>query len=471
MDKLLTYTGYQILKTPENHALVKKELIVTPFINNEYGEKPNSYPIYKEDDKYLYVPRNWGIENFGVPSKIIFKESEEIDIKFNGELRNYQQEIDKKLEEVFWSDPIEDELNKYGGGIICIPPGGGKTVIAIHHLCKMRVKTLIIVHKTFLMDQWKERLYQYSNASIGIIQQNKCDIENRDVVIAMLQTLLKRDYTELFKQFPLVIIDEVHHIAAESFSQILKNIQVPYLLGLTATPEREDKLEKVFYYYLGNIIHRGKEKKDTTAKINVYYFDSKHEKFKIEINRYTKNINMPKMITNLVEIPQRNEYIVNVIKNILELEPTRKIFILTNRRNHITELEKLIKENLSNFTLGNYIGGMKKEALKISETKQIILGTYEMASEGLDIPDLDTLILATPKSNIIQSIGRIMRKQMADYENPPLVVDIVDRLDVFYAMFQKRRKIYMENKYLINNDKKEEPIVNYELIDECVFDD
>jgi superfamily II DNA or RNA helicase len=90
---------------------------------------------------------------------------------------------------------------------------------------------------------------------------------------------------------------------------------------------------------------------------------------------------------------------------------------------------------------------MKKKDLVLSEEKAIIIGTYEMASEGLDIPDLDTLIMTTPKSNITQSIGRIMRKE--SYDNIPLIIDIVDKIDVFYAMYNKRKKIYQENKYEI----------------------
>ena len=149
------------------------------------------------------------------------------------------------------------------------------------------------------------------------------------------------------------------------------------------------------------------------------------------------------MITNLTEIKERNDFIFNIIKNILDKEPNRKVFILTNRRNHIEELKNLLQD----YDVGLYIGGMKKKDLALSEEKAIIIGTYEMASEGLDIPDLDTLIMTTPKSNITQSIGRIMRKEL--YDNIPLIVDIVDKIDIFYAMYNKRKKIYQENKYEI----------------------
>jgi superfamily II DNA or RNA helicase len=162
------------------------------------------------------------------------------------------------------------------------------------------------------------------------------------------------------------------------------------------------------------------------------------------------------MITNLTEIKERNDFIFNIIKDILEKDPTRKIFILTNRRNHIDELKNLLQD----YDVGLYIGGMKKKDLALSEERAIIIGTYEMASEGLDIPDLDTLIMTTPKSNITQSIGRIMRKEL--YDNIPLIVDIVDKIDIFYAMYNKRKKIYQENKYEIKVINKLDDSINDE---------
>jgi superfamily II DNA or RNA helicase len=442
METAVSYEGYRVPKdkiTPVQEALIRRDLVVTPHVNSEYGNrKPKSFSVFNQDKDSYYVPRAWGVKHFGPPSKVEYETHPEVKVAFRGELRGYQLEIQKKLDAAF--------AGPFGGGVVCIPPGGGKTVIAIHHMCKMKKKTLVIVHKSFLMDQWKERLQQYTNASVGIIQQNKCDIKGRDVVIAMLQTLLSRDYTTELQEFDLMVTDEVHHTGAEIFSQVLKQTQVPYLLGLSATPEREDKLEKVFYWHLGDVIHRAEKKNDKQALIRTYFYQTKHEKFVTEINRYTKQVNMSKMITNITEIDHRNNAIVDIIKTTLAEEPERKLFVLTNRRNHIEELERLIKSKVD-ATLGLYIGGMKKEDLKKSEDKQVILGTYEMASEGLDIQDLDTLVLATPKSNIIQSIGRIMRKEQHEYTNVPLVIDIVDRLDVFYGMYNKRKKIYRENKY------------------------
>lgn len=435
MNSIISYKSYQIPIANININDLN-ELMVSPFQKEDgYGKKPKIFKLFSKDKFFYYLPREWAILKFGEAKEIKFNEKTIINIDFKGKLRDYQIDIQKQIDERF--------KKGYGGGILCIPPGGGKTVCAINAITKLKVKTLIVVHKTFLLDQWVERLRQYTNASIGVIKQDKFDVENRDVVIGMLQTIISRKYDDELNIFDMVIFDEAHHLGAEVFSKVMQRTQAPYLLGLTATPEREDKLEKVFYYYLGDIIYRSNKIKYTNALINVHYFKSDDEKFKKEIIKFNQKINLSKMITNLTEIKERNDFIFNIIKNILDKEPNRKIFILTNRRNHIEELQNLLQE----YDVGLYIGGMKKKDLALSEEKAIIIGTYEMASEGLDIPDLDTLIMTTPKSNITQSIGRIMRKEL--YDNIPLIVDIVDKIDIFYAMYNKRKKIYQENKYEI----------------------
>ena len=445
----ISYKSYQIPIANININDLN-ELIVSPFQKEDgYGKKPKIFKLFSKDKFFYYLPREWAIIKFGEPKEIKFNENTPINIDFKGKLRDYQIDIQKQIDERF--------KKGYGGGILCIPPGGGKTVCAINAITKLKVKTLIVVHKTFLLDQWVERLRQYTNASIGVIKQDKFDVENRDVVIGMLQTIISRKYDEELNIFDMVIFDEAHHLGAEVFSKVMQRTQAPYLLGLTATPEREDKLEKVFYYYLGDIIYRSNKIKYTNALINVHYFKSDDEKFKKEIIKFNKKINLSKMITNLSEIKERNDFIFNIIKNILDKEPNRKIFILTNRRNHIEELKNLLQD----YDVGLYIGGMKKKDLALSEEKAIIIGTYEMASEGLDIPDLDTLIMTTPKSNITQSIGRIMRKEL--YDNIPLIVDIVDKIDIFYAMYNKRKKIYQENKYEIKVINKLDESINNEL--------
>ena len=128
---------------------------------------------------------------------------------------------------------------------------------------KQKVKTLVIVHKTFLLNQWKERFEQFTNAKVGIIQQNKIDVDGKDVVIGMLQSIAKEKYDQdIFRDFGLVIFDEAHHAPSKFFSKALPIISCKKTLFLTATPKRSDSLEKVLYWYFGDIIYKAPPKKN-----------------------------------------------------------------------------------------------------------------------------------------------------------------------------------------------------------------
>ena len=118
---------------------------------------------------------------------------------------------------------------------------------------------------------------------------------------------------------------------------------------------------------------------------------------------------MPRMINNISDCIHRNNFINDLIKT--EYEKGRKLLVLGDRREYLNRTEKWIKENINTNIVGQYVGGMKPAELRDSQEKDIILGTYSMASEGMDIPDLNAIIFASPKSDIIQSIGRILRKQ------------------------------------------------------------
>jgi hypothetical protein len=149
------------------------------------------------------------------------------------------------------------------------------------------------------------------------------------------------------------------------------------------------------------------------------------------VSRFGK-INMAGMITRLTELENRNQKILEILR---ELEPTRRVLILTDRREHCFWL----KEHIENSEL--YIGGMNEKELEHSTHHRVIIATYSMAQEGLDIPVLDTLIMATPHSDVIQAVGRIMRETPGKV-NAPLIIDIVDCWSIFYSMHRKRSVFY-----------------------------
>ena len=135
------------------------------------------------------------------------------------------------------------------------------------------------------------------------------------------------------------------------------------------------------------------------------------------------------------------------IVEILDKEPQRKILLLSDRRKHLEEIKSSLDDCDLQISNGFYYGGMKPNDLKISEEKQVLLATYAFCAEGLDVPKLDTLVLASPKSDIIQSLGRILREKEKDRLHVPLVVDFVDSFSIFPSQAAKRMKYYKSQKY------------------------
>jgi superfamily II DNA or RNA helicase len=447
---ILSKEGYLIRKKYcKDIDKIKEELTVAPHIVFAVNKniKPESFPVYLENEKYLCVPKYYGLDKFGSPSKNKEIIGETVSINFKGSLRDDQKEV---------MDVVLPKLEMEDGGLLCLRPGFGKTTLSLYIASIFKVKTLVIVHKSFLLNQWKKRAEQFTDASVGIIQQNKVDTDGKQIVIGMLQSIAKDKYeTDIFRDFGLVIFDEAHHAPSKYFSRALPIIACKKTLSLTATPKRQDKLEKVLYWYFGPILYTIPSEKTNTLLVKTFKYNIKHDKFKEYFLPHSNNsrpmVNRSKTINKLVEIDKRNIFIVDQIKELLE-EAGRKIIVLSDRVEHLT----VLKEMLDKFELATtsfYIGGMKQSKLDESENAQVIFGTFSMASEALDIPDLNTLVMATARKEIEQTVGRILRKQ---HEVQPIVVDIVDQLPSFSRQGMQRRKFYKTNNYVIKIYEVEE---------------
>ena len=332
------------------------------------------------------------------------------------------------------------------------------TVLALNIASLLKVKTLIIVHKSFLLNQWKERIEQFTDSPVGIIQQNKVDIDGKPFVIGMLQSISKDKYdSNIFSDFGLVIFDEAHHAPSQYFSKALPLISCKKTLALSATPKRSDKLEKVLHWYFGPIIYKNELEENKTVLAKLYKYNIVHEKFKEKKQRFTGEVNRPGTVTQLITIGRRNRFIIDIVEEIL-LEEGRKIIILSERVEHLELLKKRLDER-ELVTSGFYIGGMKQKKLDESAKCQVIFGTYQMASEALDIKGLNTLIMATARREIEQTIGRITRDPNAVLR--PLVVDIIDNLDSFVRQGYYRRSFYRKNGFqIITSDVEDNNILN-----------
>ena len=437
---ILTKDGYLLLKSKYKDSelkAIKNDLTVKPQLSYSIGVKTKieEFPVYKENDTYLSIPKYYGLKHIGKPEVNDEIKGQKVKFKFKGSLRPIQEDI---------VSSVLKHMKKHDGGGICVGCGWGKTVMGIYIAKKKKRKTLVIVHKTFLLNQWKERFEQFTNAKVGIIQQNKVEVEGKDVVIGMLQSIAKEKYDlDIFRDFGLVIFDEAHHAPSKFFSKALPVIACKKTLFLTATPKRSDSLEKVLYWYFGDIIYKSPPSKNQNVNVQIYNYSTKHEKFKESYIRFTKEVNKAQTITRLSKIVIRNKFIIELILDALD-EDGRKILVLSDRIDHLTKLKSYLdkKKVDSNY----YIGGMKQAKLDESAKSTVILASYGMASEALDIPTLNTLFMVTPRRNIQQSVGRILR---AKTETEPLIVDIVDQLPSFNSQGMHRRKYYKKLNYNI----------------------
>lgn len=807
MSTALSKRGYGLLKSSlKNEEDIKNKLTVKPSTVSYDESTDKSFSVYLESSKKLYVPKYWGLKHFGLPDENNIHDGASINCQFTGSLRDYQREPINA-----YMTAANDPLKK--GGILQLPPGWGKTVMALYILCKLKVKTLIIVHKEFLMNQWKDRIAQYiSDVSVGILKQNVIEHTN-DIVIASLQSLSMRKYEDhVLNDFGLVIIDECfpygekihtdkglmkigtmfekweknekmpnvlsynqnlkkfeykrltyvwrkereelikikmskriinctpehkilttkgyiegnklqpgyliiskyntknvdfdiapalnedqfqivygsilgqgnvdvskdkryrlrithsenqkeyyewkklilkgggsmtftdysqtqlysfrtrmfdmedelkkntksvpdwllnkldargiaiwfmdagyisnnisiihsnfglnvnnrfvekfkqydihcsikikkrnqhylhfdqdntqklfnlisqfihesihhqmdcyttllanskytwnseylnygtlrvssvipfknkgvdmctkpyvydievednhnfvigskngyvdgpvvsncHHMAAAVFSKALLKVNFTYALGLSATVTRKDGLTKVFKWFLGDIVYKAKPKEsDSVQVVMKYYYESDNKYNHIPL-LYNGKPNIAKIINNVCEYIPRTTAIIDELDKILKIDKDREVIILSDRRNHLQDIEKNLNDKGYD-SIGYYVGGMREKDLKESENKRIILGTYNMVSEGFDLPKLNTLVLASPKSDVEQSVGRIQRQLKEDRQYIPIVLDIVDQFSLFTNQGVKRKNFYKKKGFEITEKDK-----------------
>ena len=438
----LTRNGYKIQKSAiANIEVLKKELTVKPyvpavFVNPRYVKK---YEVFSETENYIYVPKQFGIKRWGEPTLEVTEVSSDR-WTFAGSLRPAQLEVVDSY--------LKPEAHD---GMICLQTGGGKTVCALYIASQLKVKTLILVHNTFLKDQWEDRIKAFlPSVTIGKIQGETIDTD-KDIVIAMLQSISMKEYPkETFRGFGLTIIDECHHIASEVFVQAFQKVTSRHMLGLSATPDRKDGLMYVIEWFLGPILYRSENGDKVDDLVRVEYY--KHEPDDIEFNRILYNnqgvMNVAGMVNKLADFKPRTELIVSILKDILENEPERQILVLTDRVQHCKDLMELLDPEKAAILAQNVPSAKRTE---FCNSKKVLIATYSMCKEGFDVASLNTLVMATPRPDIDQIVGRILRTEKSKRTVHPLIVDIVD--STFRRQFQARLKLYKDRNYVVEEMK------------------
>ena len=458
-DRVLTAKGYAIKKTYLTDIQtqgLRSELTVAPKVLDKFQKDIQNFPIYAESKTRFYVPRHWGIKKFGKP---------EADIVSDGlELPDTIVFSDKFPPHDFQKEIIESFIEKNANGLICVPCGYGKTFMALNIAVKLKRRFLIVVDKEFLMNQWKSEIENFIfGARVGILQANKVqiDAEKYDITICMIQTICRRELPEgFFDQYGFTIFDECHHLGAAYFCQALKKIQTKYMLGLSATPDREDGLSCVFEHHLGDPVYKNtKRAPDKEAVVKAVWFHSEDPAYKdVPVNWRGEPVTA-KLLNQVAEFEPRNKKIIELIDEYAK-DPARFILILSDRISQLEWIEKALNEWSTKFVHGYYIGGMKQSKLDDNADKcQILLATYQMASEAFSVKKLNTVILATPRKNVEQSTGRIFRQRIDERKVAPHIVDIIDSHECHKRRWFVRQKFYKECEYTFQHIDKPKRVV------------
>jgi len=440
---MLTLKGYRIAKkdVPNLHH-VKGVLNVKPYIPSVFVQPQfvTKYPVFTETEEYLYVPKHYGIAEFG-PLTESTRDVPKTDPKFwefAGTIRENQKEV---VDSYLCPEPRD--------GILSLQTGGGKTVCALYIASQIQMPTIVLVHNTFLRDQWFDRIKSFlPKARIGSIQGDVADVENKDIVVAMLQSVFMKEYPEsTFKNFGLVIVDECHHIASEAFSRTMGKVCSKHVLGLSATPERKDKLMYVMNWFLGPMLYRSNtaDKVDEKVKVEVYDFDPHDEEYNAIIYNNQGVMFTTLMINKVVEYKPRNDLIVNLLEDLVE--ENRQILVLTDRVEHTKTLFESLPDKVKEHSciLGRTVKATDRA--KFCESKKVLIATYAMCKEGFDVATLNTLVMATSRPDVDQIVGRIMRTEKTTRTVHPLIVDIVD--PAFRRQFGERMRLYRERNYQV----------------------
>ncbi len=495
LARVLTNRGYAIRKDslePDELAGLRKELTVSPVVNAKFAAATQtSFPVFYESPQRIYLPRQWGLQRYGVPEANLLSEGQPLPstAAFSGKPYEYQLNI------------IEKFLTAGGNGLICVPCGKGKTFMALAIAARLGKRFCIVVDKEFLLNQWKGEIEAFfPGLRVGIFQGDiqqtqpevivgkpktlaelkalakeaglkvggtKDDLLQRlkeagiateptrevkeyDCTICMIQTIVQKDLPgNTFVDYGFTIFDECHHLGAAHFSKALMKIQTKWMLGLSATPTRDDGLSKVFEWFLGTPVYweKTREPDATVSVLSLFYKSQDPDYGEVPVD-WKGDVVMARLLGKVVEYRPRTERIADILKLWIQETEERRILILSERIQHLEVFEELLRP--LNVPMGYYIGGMKDEDREKTATDaHVILATYAMASEAMNIKTLNAVALVSPRKKVEQSTGRILRVRPENRTLEHRILDVVDQHDLYTGQWRKRLAYYKQCHYKI----------------------
>ena len=445
--------------TKELEMWIKENLIVDnpEFIKKErlgkwVGNTPRKIYLYERNFDYLELPFGCLQDLFRLfPDKTmfepVFKPLQRCFYNSNIKLYDYQK------------DAVEMAL-KRKNGIIVMPCGSGKTQTALELVSQLGGRCLWLTHTQDLLNQSMKRAiscYNVNPSFFGTITGGKVNI--RTITFATVQTMCKLDLKKYEDSFDIVVVDECHKCVGSptnvmQFYKVLTSLNCRYKFGLTATPKRADGLQRSMFTLLGNIIIEIPKEvvAKTTCPVEVKFVDTGFIPDLDVVLLGDGTINYSSLIDNLIHDEKRFDFVSNYINN---LPKNEAILVLGNRVEYLERLnEKFDGESICLSSLGNSkkAKAERKEALlNLNEGKlRCIFATYQLAKEGLDVPNLRYVVFSTPEKDettVTQSSGRVGRKY--EGKEKGTVIDFVDGFGMYQGWKKKRLNIYKKLSFLL----------------------
>ena len=419
---------------------------------------PRVIGCFEDLDRYLALPRGCLPDVASLVGELGIKldlrdervDGDSVELEFCGELNDSQHSAARAF--------LEHDV-----GVLCAPPGWGKTVLATNLIATRGCSTLVLVHRKPLVEQWTERLCEFLDItpkSIGRLGAGRRRLTRR-IDIAMVQTLARSDdLHDLVRPYGHVVIDECHHVPAVQVERVLSAIPARYVTGLTATPYRRDGHQPIITMQCGPVRHmisrsmvRGGDalerwviRKDTSFDPNVLPSQASIQEI-------------------YGALAADNDRLGLVLADIRELvRDGRALVVLTERREHLERIANCIGSELPNIVVLH--GGIKPKARRAAmaqlaeqsdDQPRLILATGRYLGEGFDDPRLDTLLLTMPiawKGTVVQYAGRLHRTHAA--KRDIRIYDYVDsKVPVLRRMYAKRLRTYREMGYICDESTQE----------------
>ena len=423
------------------------------FMNTEYLTKrrlgksvykvQKFFKLIEEDESDIFLPRGF------LNQLISFLNEKQISFHLSDQRPSFKEEkFTSNIKLLPEQVPVVKKAIASENGVIVAPSGSGKTIIGLEIIAQRKLPALILVNRKQLLEQWVERIQTFleiPKKDIGQYHGVKKK-EGKQITVAMIQTLVRiPNFTELQNKFGTIIVDECHHVPAKSYREVVSQFNPQHLYGLTATPRRKHNDESLIYAFIGDIIAEmegsSEMAKDSTISPKA---------IKSEVIIRETNLNIPfKFSTDNFQLlaklicfdTNRNQLIV---KDILEQTSLgKKVLLLSERRDHLEILNLYLKGQCETITISGEDSNAKRN-VKLKQIEnghyQAILSTGQFFGEGLDIPNIDCLIIAFPFSfegKLIQYIGRLRGKK-----NKKTIIDYADRKIAFLDRQFKQRKRY-----------------------------